>query len=205
MRLFLLRHGRTPSNQVVALDTAAPGADLDELGVAQAERAAGALMSRRPDAVYASTLGRAQQTGQPLASSLGLQVQVRDGLREIDAGEREMRNDDDSLRLYFETVIGWLDGDLASAMPGGCTGEEFLARFDSVVAEASAHGSAVLVAHGAAIRTWLALRANDPKGERFQWAPRLGNTDWIEIEGNPDAGWELVEWHTWDGDPEPIG
>ncbi len=202
MRLFLLRHGRTPSNQAVALDTAAPGADLDEIGVAQAARAAAALVHRRPSAVFASTLVRAQQTGEPLAAALGLQVQVRDGLREIDAGDHEMRNDEQSHRLYFGTVVGWLDGDLTTGMPGGCTGEEFLDRFDAVVNEAATHPSAVLVAHGAAIRTWLALRATDPEGERFGSAPRLGNTDWIEIEGDPETGWELVEWHTWDGDPE---
>ena len=38
MRLVLIRHGRTTSNQDFRLDTAEPGADLDELGKEQAEQ-----------------------------------------------------------------------------------------------------------------------------------------------------------------------
>ena len=38
MRLLLLRHGQTVANTTAALDTAAPGHDLTELGVRQAQR-----------------------------------------------------------------------------------------------------------------------------------------------------------------------
>ena len=36
MRLILIRHGETTANVALALDTAFPGADLTELGHAQA-------------------------------------------------------------------------------------------------------------------------------------------------------------------------
>nr|WP_284288846.1 histidine phosphatase family protein [Angustibacter aerolatus] len=89
MRLILVRHGQTPSNVQRLLDTAVPGADLTDLGRQQAERVPTGLADEPVEAVYASTLVRTQQTAGPLAAALGLDVQVRDGLREITAGDLE--------------------------------------------------------------------------------------------------------------------
>ena len=44
MRLVLVRHGRTPSNQVLALDTSVPGASLDDVEVN-----VGSAHDHRPD------------------------------------------------------------------------------------------------------------------------------------------------------------
>jgi len=46
------------------------------------------------EAIYASTLVSTQQTAAPLAAAHGLDVRVRAGLREVSAGELEMRFDD---------------------------------------------------------------------------------------------------------------
>ena len=56
MRLYLVRHGRTPSNVARLLDTAVPGADLDAVGLAQADTLVERLAGHRVDAVYASDL-----------------------------------------------------------------------------------------------------------------------------------------------------
>ena len=42
-----------------------------------------------------------------------------------------MRSDHDAVAGYIGAVATWLEGDLTHRMPGGETGEEFLARFDA--------------------------------------------------------------------------
>src|SRR4051812_40983545 len=116
MRLILVRHGQTDSNVARALDTEAPGADLTDLGREQADELATALGDEPVDAVYASHLVRSRRTAAPLAAKLGLPVEVREGVREIRAGELEMRSDEDSVRVYLETVLRWIEGETALRM-----------------------------------------------------------------------------------------
>ena len=56
-------------------------------------------------------------------------MNVRDGLREVSAGDLEMRNDDQSIKTYLATVFAWPAGDLELRMPGGENGTEAFARF----------------------------------------------------------------------------
>ena len=135
MRLILVRHGQTGSNVAGLLDTAGPGADLTDLGRQQAAALPDALDGARIDVVYASTLVRTQQTAAPLSASLGREIQVRDGLREVSAGRLEMLGDPVSVSTYLRTVFGWSDGDLGTRMPGAESGAEVFARYDEVVAE----------------------------------------------------------------------
>ena len=58
---------------------------------------------------------------------------MRDGLREIAAGELEMLGDEASIRRYLQTIGAWMSGDLELRMPGGPPGAEELDRFDAVV------------------------------------------------------------------------
>ncbi len=71
MRLYLIRHGQTPSNVIAALDTAAPGPGLTPEGVRQADAMATAFAGVSLDRVYASSLRRAQLTAGPLARARG--------------------------------------------------------------------------------------------------------------------------------------
>ena len=159
MRLLLIRHGRTASNVTRLLDTAPPGAPLDDVGLSQARALADTLADEPIEAVYASDLIRSQQTAEPLALRHGLEVIVRAGVREIQAGEDEMSAD--WLR-YLTTIISW-QSDIDARIPGGETGREVLARFDAVLGEARAkgHRTIAVVSHGAMIRTWAATRATN--------------------------------------------
>ncbi|QTE27875.1 histidine phosphatase family protein [Pengzhenrongella sicca] len=202
VRLLLVRHGETPSNVRHVLDTAAPGASLTEHGSAQAARLATALAGAEIAAIYASTLVRTQQTAAPLAQSRGLPVHVRDGLREISAGELEMRGDHASIERYLATVFAWPEADLAPRLPGGEAGAAMLARFDGAVAGVvadlargadGAAPTALLVSHGAAIRVWVAART-DNVDARFAAEHPLDNTDVVVVDGDPVAGWHVSSW-----------
>ena len=175
MRLYLARHAQTPSNVGHALDTAYPGAALTDLGQEQAARLAARLAVEPLAVVAASPLLRAQQTAAALAQGRGATVLTLDGLREVDAGDLEMQTSGEAIASYVAVLRAWAAGDLDATIPGGTSGHEFLGRFDGAVQAiedaAGAAGSAdaaevaaVAVSHGAAIRTWAALRCRNADG-----------------------------------------
>lgn len=195
MRLFLIRHGQTPSNVGHHLDTAEPGAPLTELGQQQAEALVALLGETGIEAIYASNLVRTQQTAAPLADALGLEVAVRSGLREISAGALEMANDPQSVQTYLSVALGWADGQLETPMPGGGPdGASELARFDEAVAEAAASGvqTAALFTHGAIIRVWAAARCENLDAA-FSAENSVSNTGAINLEGSP-GNWRATQW-----------
>ena len=197
MRLILVRHGQTSSNISRALDTTEPGPDLTDLGRAQAAALPRVLDGTRIEAIYASTLVRTQQTAAPLAAAHGLDVRVRSGLREVSAGELEMRSDADAMQLYLDTVFAWREGNLDLRMPGGESGAEVYARFDDVAAEAAGTGvgTAVLVSHGAVIRSWCAARVDNLSIDYVARAT-VPNGGTVVLDGDPATGWHAL---TWDG------
>ncbi|MEV6479548.1 histidine phosphatase family protein [Streptomyces sp. NPDC051576] len=196
MRLLLIRHGQTTANVAFLLDTAVPGAELTDLGRRQAAALPEALADEDIEALYASTLVRTQQTAAPLAAARGLDVQVRDGVRELTAGDLEMLpGDTEPGHEYMRIVFGWAAGDTESRMPGGESGTEALARYDGVIAEAADSGArtVAVISHGAAIRMWTAARA-DNVDVAFAAARPLDNTGIVVLDGSPADGWKVLTW-----------
>ncbi|ROP78519.1 putative phosphoglycerate mutase [Frigoribacterium sp. PhB107] len=201
MRLYLIRHGQTPDNIRGELGTTVPGPGLTDLGLEQAAALPEALAAAGIGAMSTSTMLRTQLTAAPLAASLGLVPTVRDGLREVEAGELELRSDQEAVSTYLGTVLRWVDGDLDARVPGAEDGHAFFARFDGAVDEACAAGHDVVgvVSHGAAIRGWAGRRASNADAA-FVRAHQLANTGVVVLEGSLDEGWALVEWAG-----EPVG
>ncbi|ARQ70742.1 histidine phosphatase family protein [Streptomyces marincola] len=195
MRLLLIRHGQTPSNVKHLLDTAEPGPALTALGQEQAAALPEALAAEDIGVLYASTLIRTQLTAAPLAARTGLEIRVREGIRELSAGELEMRGDEQAIETYLTTAFAWSAGDTARRMPGGENGVEALRRFDSVVEEAAGTGAGTvaMVSHGAAIRMWSAARAENIDSA-FVAAHELDNTGVVILSGAPGEGWRVVHW-----------
>ncbi len=204
MKLLLIRHGQTPGNVLGQLDTAHPGPGLTELGERQADAMARSLANQPLDGVYASTLIRTQITAAPLGRLHSLDVEVLDGLHEIEAGSLEKLTDHESHKRYLTTVFAWAAGELDRRMPAGPDGHDFFERFDAAVAQVAertngGQATAAVVSHGAAIRTWAGRRA---EGADHEFAARhvLANTGIVALEGDPDTGWKLIHW-----DGSPVG
>lgn len=194
MRLFLIRHGQTPANVLGELDTAHPGPGLTELGARQAALVPDALRPAPIDAIFASTLLRTQLTAGPLARALELEVRIAAGLHEIEAGSLEGLSDRASVRTYLETIFHWGAGNLEQRMPGAGDGSAFFTRFDADIAVAAAEAdTAAVFSHGAAIRVWTAVRAQNVP-PRFAAMTNLDNTGIVELTGSPQDGWTLVSW-----------
>ena len=204
MRLLLIRHGQTPDNVRGALGTTVPGPRLTALGRRQAKALPHALRDEHIDAIAISTLVRTQLTAAPLAAALSLRPLVFDGLREIEAGGLEGRRDKESVATYLRTFIAWASGDLDVRIPGAEDGHGFFARYDAAVAQAMAvvgddDGTLAVVSHGAAIRTWVGLRAGNIDAD-FAREHMLSNTGLVVVEGDFESGWRLLQWES-----EPIG
>ena len=122
----------------------------------------------RSTCLYASTLIRTQITAAPLARARGLDIEVLEGLQEIEAGSLEKLTDHESHLRYLGTVFAWADGELDRRMPAGPSGHDFFERYDASIARIAAaaggvrqRGTVAVVSHGAAIRVWAGLRAGN--------------------------------------------
>lgn len=185
MRIVFIRHGRTQSNVHHLLDTAFPGAELDEVGLAQAAGLPESVVDEPIEVVLTSDITRARQTAEPLARSRGVPLLLRPGLREIAAGEWEMSDD---WVGYIGVLTSWAT-DLSVRMPGGEDGFSFFDRFDAAIAEAATYDCAAVVSHGGALRTWLVARGGVAIPD--DWI--LRNTDTAVVEGTP-GDWRLLRW-----------
>ena len=207
-RLLLVRHGQTPSNVLGLLDTALPGPGLTDLGTRQAAELIESLADEVIEYVVTSAARRAIETATPFSESRGLEIDSREGLREVQAGGWEMSGAEDDIVGYMRTIRAWMDGDLDERTPGptGESGRDVLARFDEVVEQVvranPGRKTVLLVAHGAVLRFWATYRSTnvDPA---FSSVRVLRNTGLIVLEGEPASGWQCLSWT--DAPPESLG
>jgi probable phosphoglycerate mutase len=108
MDLVLVRHA-LPVRVVTEGGVADP--PLSELGHAQAAAAAKWLAEERFDALYSSPLLRARETAAPLASLLGLEIRIEDGIAEYDRQaeayipiEEVKRSDDPEIQAHWKAL-----------------------------------------------------------------------------------------------------
>jgi broad specificity phosphatase PhoE len=210
LRILLIRHAESTANSSGILSTTQPGPELTSRGRQQAEALADALRDVPLDGLYASTLRRTQLTAEPLSRATGLPVTVIEGIHEIEAGDLEDRGDHEAMSAYALPMQVWAQGDFTATIPGGFSGDHFFERFDRGIAEIwRAHqGSSAadraesdrpdgdtvaIVDHDAAIRVWVAGRA-DNLGPEFTSTHALDNTGIVELTGSPAAGWHVVSW-----------
>ena len=78
MELILIRHGRPER------DDSSANPPLAEVGLQQAQAVSEFLQGEQIDHIVASTMTRAHQTAQPLAEALGMTIELRDDIREVD-------------------------------------------------------------------------------------------------------------------------
>jgi broad specificity phosphatase PhoE len=115
--ILLARHGETDWNRERRFQGHADP-PLNELGRRQARELAESLADSGVVAVYASPLARARETAEIVAEMLGLPVETRASLREVDVGswqgltrdEVEARYPDD-FRRWLDAGEGWRDGE----------------------------------------------------------------------------------------------
>lgn len=149
-RVIAIRHGETAWN----VDTRIQGQldiPLNDTGRWQAQRLARALAGEPLQAIYASDLGRALETAQALADSVGLEVITDPGLRERGFGIFEGRTWKEIEEQWPDLSARWRKRDPEFGPEGGETLASFYDRCISAasrIAAAHAGQSIAIVAHG---------------------------------------------------------
>src|SRR5712691_1924731 len=168
-RIFLVRHGATV---LTAEDRFAGATDveLSDEGREQARRLAVRLSRERIAAIYASPLGRTVETAAILAQPHKLDVQIRDGLREISHGRWEQMTRREVEQQFPEEAAAWEKDPYTFAPVGGESGLTVTARALPVlmdIVRAHSSGNVLVVSHKATIRLLLSsILGFDPRRYR---------------------------------------
>lgn len=201
---MLWRHGRTEWNSSGRFQGQLD-IGLDDVGRAQAERAAGMLAALDPAAIVSSDLSRAAATAAPLARLTGLEVGLDPRLREVYAGEWQGLGFEEIDAKYPDESRAWSLGEPDARPPGGESRREAAERGVAALRAAAdlvAPGETVVaVTHGGTSRVAMAALVGLPEAH---WAVLggLSNCCWSVLhEGR--AGWRLVE-HNAGTLPEPV-
>jgi broad specificity phosphatase PhoE len=148
LELILVRHGETEWN-VGEIFRGRIDIDLNETGEKQAELLSEYLSGLKIEAVYSSPLKRALNTAQAIARHHHVEVQIRDGLNDLDFGQWQGLSLREVSEKYKELYAEWANHPERVRLPGGQTLGQVKERAIKVVDEVTAkyEGAAVLVSH----------------------------------------------------------
>lgn len=168
-RIFLVRHGATVLS---AEDRFAGTTDvkLSDQGRDQVRRLADRLHRGKIDAVYSSPLGRTVETARILAEPHRLEVQTKEGLREISHGHWEKMTRREVEERFPDEIAEWERDPYTFAPVGGESGLAVTARALPVfmdIVRAHPGSDILIVSHKATIRLLLSsILGFDPRRYR---------------------------------------
>jgi len=171
----MVRHGATMLSEEDRFAGATDVALSDE-GREQTRRLAERLSDDNILAVYASPLGRTMETAEILAAPHKLEVQIRDGLREINHGRWEQMRRREVEEKFPEEAAEWEKDPYTFAPLGGESGLAVTARALPVlidIVRAHPGENVLVVSHKATIRLLLSsLLGFDPRRYRDSLAQK---------------------------------
>jgi broad specificity phosphatase PhoE len=185
LTLYLLRHGQTPLSRKDVFCGSGSDPELTEDGLLMAESFAAAYRSQPWSAIYSSPLRRAVSTARPLASALALEVEARDGLKEIGYGSWEGLSKEAVASQFHDDYISWL-ADPAWHPPTGGELAVLIARRGLHVVESIRRrfddGNVLVVSHKATIRIILcSLLGIDVGRFRYRLVCPVGSVSVVEF------------------------
>lgn len=159
--LVLVRHGQ----QVPHVGEHRKDPPLSDMGQRQAAAVGGHLREEAIDAVYSSNLARAHDTGAAIAQGQGVELVVREDLREIEVF-RDLPDGSSPMDHYDQVVLAgaaerFMRERRWSAYPASEPSDEFRSRVVTAIDGILAHhqGQRVAVAcHGGVISAYLAVQ-----------------------------------------------
>lgn len=210
-QVVLWRHGRTAWNAERRFQGQLD-VPLDDVGLAQARRAAALLAALSPTAIVTSDLGRAATTAGALGDLVGLAPVADARLRETFGGSWQGLDRAEIDALAPGEFEAWLVG--VDVRPGGGENRAEVAdRGTAAVREAlapvPAGGVLVVATHGGTARAVLGRMTGLPE-EHWSALGGLTNCSWSVLgEASPEAAahggapWRLLE-HNAGTLPEPV-
>ncbi len=155
LEVFFLRHGET-SFSLSGGFCGELDLELTEQGHKMAEEFAQTYASVPWKAIFVSPMKRTVATAKPLCQAVGLEMQIRAGLREMSFGDWEEKDRDTVKSSYLEDYIRWMTEPAWNAPTGaGETAVEVANRAMPVIAEiedSCDDGPVLIVSHKTTIR-----------------------------------------------------
>ena len=184
--VLLLRHGRTSWNAEERFQ-GQTDVDLDDVGRAQASRAARLLARLHPDVLVTSDLRRARDTAAALAGVTGLPVEADPRLRETYAGSWQGMTSTEIDAAHGAERQAWRSGqDVRPGVDGELRHEvgDRVAKAVREYADRLVPGQLlVAVSHGGAISSGLQTLLGVPR------------TSWPVVSGLNNCHWSLLREH----------
>ncbi|MFM7426592.1 MAG: histidine phosphatase family protein [Elainella sp.] len=157
LKIYFIRHGETSFSQTGGycgiLDP-----DLTSAGHEMARAFGAAYQSVPWQAIYCSPMKRTIATAKPLCDAVGLEMQLRDGLKEINYGDWEGKTQEYVKEHFAEDYVRWLTEPAWNPPTGGETAVQIASRTSLVIAEIEQNypdGNVLVVSHKATIRVLL--------------------------------------------------
>lgn len=157
IKLYVLRHGQTAFSRENAF-CGSLDPELTSAGLEMAQAFAAAYRSTPWTAIFCSPMLRTKATAEPLCEALGMELELRDGLKEINYGKWEGQSVETVSRDYHDDYIRW-SADPAWYPPTGGELAVAIASRAMFVVEEIKHrystGNILIVSHKATIRIML--------------------------------------------------
>ena len=184
LTLYLLRHGQTEYSRKNAF-CGSVDPELTEDGIEMAQTFAVAYQSLEWQAIYASPMQRAIATATPLAEKLGIELELRDGLKEINYGKWEGQTVPTVSSEYHDDYIRWTADPAWYPPTGGELAVAIASRALVVIEEIKqrySSGNILIVSHKATIRIILcSLLGVDVGRFRFRFGCPVGSVSKVEF------------------------
>ena len=157
LNLYLLRHGETQASRTGGY-VGFTDVDLTPEGLAMAEAFAEKYEHLPWQAIFASPLKRTVATATPIAKAVGLNIQLRNGLKEMFFGEWEGLSLEEVKARHDKDYNNWMTEPAWNPPTGGETGMQVASRAAMVIAEIEnqfTEGNVLVVSHKTTIRLML--------------------------------------------------
>jgi probable phosphoglycerate mutase len=185
LRLFFLRHGQTPMSRANMFCGRRLDQPLTPEGLAMAQAFADTYRTMEWRAIYSSPLDRAVSTAAPLARALGMPVQRRAELAELDYGDWDGKSAEEISRDHHVEYERWSADPAWNPPTGGETAVALAQRMTRVIEEINHEhddGNVLVVSHKASIRVALcALLGVDVGRFRYRFGCPVGSVSIVEF------------------------
>lgn len=184
LTLYLLRHGQTTFSRENAF-CGSLDPELTPFGVDMAQAFANAYSSTPWNAIFCSPMQRTKATAKPLCEALGMQLELRDGLKEINYGKWEGQSVEKVSGEYHDDYIRWSADPAWYPPTGGELAVAIAARAMLVIEEIKQRhnsGNVLIVSHKATIRIMLCnLLGIDVGRFRYRLGCPVGSISVVEF------------------------
>ena len=162
--LYLIRHGETEYNKLGLVQGSGIDAELNEVGIAQADAFYQHFKHIPFKRIYTSDLVRTKQSVKEFINS-GIPTEHYEGLNEISWGTSEGKTTNpENDKVYYETLRKWAEGETSLIMNGGESPEGVAHRQRKVIdlIESRDEDPILVCMHGRAMRIILCQLLNLP-------------------------------------------